>query len=149
MMAFKQLFNVRIDLTAPGTEIVINRDHPEDVYVAIRNAFDHAMRKLQDYARRIHGGIKAHDPELRGEILRLNASDGYGFIGTEDGNEYYFHRFNVVHPEFDHLDIGDPVTFLEDENSGGRQANRVSRCPGLAARRGRSRPTNARKPAQP
>jgi len=35
-------FNVRIDIGVPGDEIVINRDHHEDVYVALRDAFDAA-----------------------------------------------------------------------------------------------------------
>ncbi|MDP1683429.1 MAG: HPF/RaiA family ribosome-associated protein, partial [Burkholderiales bacterium] len=43
-------FTVRIDLTVPGSEIVINRDHHEDVYVALRDAFDVAKRQLEDYA---------------------------------------------------------------------------------------------------
>jgi ribosome-associated translation inhibitor RaiA len=42
---------VRIDVTVPGREIVINHDHDEDVYVALRDAFDAARRQLEDYAR--------------------------------------------------------------------------------------------------
>jgi len=47
------LYHIRIDLTVPNGEIVINRDpgdhHAhEDVYVAIRDAFDAARRKLVD-----------------------------------------------------------------------------------------------------
>jgi ribosome-associated translation inhibitor RaiA len=36
-----------------------------DVYVAIRDAFNAAGRKLQDYARRRTGAAKAHRPTLR------------------------------------------------------------------------------------
>jgi len=45
-------FNVRIDIGVPGSEIVVNRDHAEDVYVALRDAFDAAKRRLEDYARK-------------------------------------------------------------------------------------------------
>lgn len=31
-------YNVRIDIGVPGHEIVVNRDHHEDVYVALRDA---------------------------------------------------------------------------------------------------------------
>jgi hypothetical protein len=44
---------VRIDLTVPGAELVVSRDPEldhghEDVYVAIRDAFDAARRQLAD-----------------------------------------------------------------------------------------------------
>ena len=58
-------FNVRIDIGVPGSEIVVNRDHAEDVYVALRDAFDAAKRKIEDYARKIRGDVKAHQPKNR------------------------------------------------------------------------------------
>jgi ribosome-associated translation inhibitor RaiA len=59
---------VRIDLRVPGKEIVAGREHRqshahEDVYVAIRDAFDAAVRQLEDYARLRRGDVKRHDPE--------------------------------------------------------------------------------------
>lgn len=53
-------FNVRIDIGVPGSEIVVNRDHDEDVYVALRDAFDAAKRQIEDYSRKIHGDVKKH-----------------------------------------------------------------------------------------
>ncbi len=121
-----KLFNIRVDLTVPGSEIVINRDSAEDVYVAIRDAFDHAKRKLEDYARRQRGDVKSHEAESRGRIVRLFAEEGYGFIENEEGTELYFHTYNVVHPEFADLRVGDQVAFLEEAGGEGPQANRVS-----------------------
>jgi len=46
-------FNIRIDMTAPGKEIVVDRQENEDVYVAVRDAFDAATRQLEDYARQL------------------------------------------------------------------------------------------------
>jgi ribosomal subunit interface protein len=60
-------FNVRIDIGVPGSEIVINRDHAEDVYVALRDAFDAAKRRLEDYAHRIRGDVKTHQPKRAAE----------------------------------------------------------------------------------
>lgn len=56
-------FNVRIDIGVPGSEIVVNHDHHEDVYVALRDAFDAAKRQLEDYARKIRGDTKTHEPK--------------------------------------------------------------------------------------
>jgi ribosomal subunit interface protein len=42
-----KLFNVRIDMTVPGKELVVNRKLDQDVYVAIRDAFDALLRKLE------------------------------------------------------------------------------------------------------
>jgi len=60
-------FNVRIDIGVPGSEIAVNRDHAEDVYVALRDAFDAAKRKIEDYARKMRGDVKTHQPQRRPE----------------------------------------------------------------------------------
>lgn len=44
-------FTVRVDLVLPGKTIVVNHDHDEDVYVAVREAFNAAKRQLEDYAQ--------------------------------------------------------------------------------------------------
>jgi ribosomal subunit interface protein len=46
-------FNIRIDLTVPGSEIVVDRQENEDVYVALRDAFNAAKRQLEDYVRQL------------------------------------------------------------------------------------------------
>lgn len=58
-------FNVRLDIGVPGGEIVVNRDHAEDIYVALRDAFDAAKRQVEDYARKIRGDVKTHQPKWR------------------------------------------------------------------------------------
>ena len=60
------LHKVRIDLTIPGgKEIVVSRDpghdhSHENVLVAIRDAFDAAVRQLEDHVRRLRGDVKSH-----------------------------------------------------------------------------------------
>jgi ribosomal subunit interface protein len=119
-------FSVRLDITVPGKEIVINRDRHEDVYVALRDAFDTAKRQLEDYARRQRGEIKAHEAENRGQVVRLFPEEGYGFIASPDERELYFSAANVVHPSFDRLQEGMTVTYLEEAGGEGPQAKRVS-----------------------
>lgn len=53
-------FCVRLDLHVPQHEIAINRDHHEDVYVAVRDAFNAAKRKIEELARVRRGKVKAH-----------------------------------------------------------------------------------------
>jgi ribosomal subunit interface protein len=57
-----QIYSVTIDLTVPGGELVSESggvDHAhEDVFVAIRDAFDALARRLEDYARRQRGEVK-------------------------------------------------------------------------------------------
>ncbi|MHB8535333.1 MAG: ribosome hibernation-promoting factor, HPF/YfiA family [Sulfuricaulis sp.] len=55
-----KLYSVRIDLTVPGAELVVNRAQDEDVYVAIRDAFVAITRQLEDFARRQRGEVKTH-----------------------------------------------------------------------------------------
>lgn len=57
-------FNVRIDIGVAGGEIAVNRDHAEDAYVALRDAFDAAKRQVQDYAHKLRGDVKKHEPRL-------------------------------------------------------------------------------------
>lgn len=49
-----RLYDVHIDITVPGGELVVNRVANEDVYVAVRDAFDAAKRQLEDYGRKQH-----------------------------------------------------------------------------------------------
>jgi ribosomal subunit interface protein len=119
-------FTVSIDLRVPGHEVFVGRDHHEDVYVAVRDAFDAAARKLEDVARLQRGDVKAHEVPQHGKVARLFPADGFGFIETADGRELYFSRDNVVDPSFDQLEAGIAVQFIEDLASEGRQAKRVS-----------------------
>jgi ribosomal subunit interface protein len=53
-------FVVRLDIKVPGGEVAINREHSEDPFVAVRDAFDAARRQLEDQARRVRGDVKSH-----------------------------------------------------------------------------------------
>ncbi len=53
-------FVVRLDIKLTGAEVAINRDHSEDAFVAVRDAFDAARRQLEDHARRRRGEVKSH-----------------------------------------------------------------------------------------
>jgi ribosomal subunit interface protein len=57
-------FRIHIDVRVPGhQELVVNRDHDEDPYVALRDAFDAMARQLEDTARDPRGAATV--PEVR------------------------------------------------------------------------------------
>ena len=107
-------FAVRIDLKVPGGEIAVTREHDQELQIALRDAFDAARRRLEDYARGQRGDVKQHAAGLTGRVERMDAVEGFGFIRTEDGREFYFSRANVVAPRFEHLSVGETVHFIED-----------------------------------
>lgn len=124
------LHEVRIDLTVPGEEIVVTREPKEhteykDVHVAIRDAFDSARRRLEDYVRRQRGAVKALETAPHARVSKLFPDEGYGFLSTPDGREIYFHRHSVLQEGFDHLQIGTEVAFVEEEGKKGPQASTV------------------------
>jgi cold shock CspA family protein len=119
-------YAVRIDLTVPGTELVVDRQTDEDLYVAIRDAFDAARRRLEDYARRQRGDVKVHETTPLGRVSQLFPEQDYGFLEAADGREIYFHRNSVLHPGFERLEIGTEVRFTEEAGDQGPQASTVA-----------------------
>ncbi|AGU52986.1 sigma-54 modulation/S30EA ribosomal family protein [Variovorax paradoxus B4] len=119
-------FAVRVDVTVPDHELRVDRVHDEDVYVALREAFDDMTRQLQDSVRRVRGEEKLHASTLHGEVVRF-ADDGHcGFIRTAEGDEYWFGPENMAGAPFEHLAPGDHVQFVPEVAAEGRQAKRVS-----------------------
>ena len=141
-------YKVSIDLTLPGEEIVVNheptlhaaavaneadkvtkgieteQDH-KYVFVAIRDAFDIARRRLHRTTERHRGDVKTHNGKGNGRVLRLFAAEGYGFLEAEDGREIYFHEHSVARGRFGQLKIGDFVSFAEEDGDKGPQASSV------------------------
>lgn len=71
------LYSVRLQFSGPGLgEVVITRNPPadhahEDAFVAVRDAFTAARRRLQDRHGRLTGRVKTHETPVRGEIRSL------------------------------------------------------------------------------
>ena len=125
-----KLYHVRIDMTVPGGELVVNREPSKraahkDVYVAIRDAFGGARRKLQDYVRRQRGQVKLHEAAPLARVCRLFLKDGFGFLETADEREIYFHKNSVLGGGFAHLEVGSEVYFAEEKGEKGPQASTV------------------------
>lgn len=68
-----KLYSVRVDISVPGKDVIVDRAKPadhahEDVYVAIRDAFNAATRRLEDQTRKLRGDVKtpARRPPVEG-----------------------------------------------------------------------------------
>jgi cold shock CspA family protein len=141
-------FHVRVEMTVPGgTPIVVShepslhgdlKDIQEEAHhkgtevegvhryaaVAIREAFDAARRRLEDFAREQRGAVKTHQVPASGEVVDLDTVGGFGFIQSGE-SRIYFHRASVLDDGFDQLTIGTRVAFVEERGEQGPQASTV------------------------
>jgi ribosome-associated translation inhibitor RaiA len=58
-------FEVHLEITVPDKQIMVSHAHPasddhENLYMALRDAFDAAKRQLQEYERIRRRDVKAH-----------------------------------------------------------------------------------------
>ena len=117
---------MRVDITVPGSELVADKSD-EELYVAIRDAFDAAERQVETWSQRKRGDVKTQVLPPEGQVVRLFPEEGFGFIGDPDGREVYFHRNAVLDPPgFESLQVGARVRFAEEQGFEGPQASTVS-----------------------
>jgi cold shock CspA family protein len=140
--------HVRIEMTVPGGPPIVVSHEPslhgrlKDVEdeahhkeaeiesvrryasVAIRQTFDAARRRLEDFAREQRRTVKTHEVPANGRVAELSNVDGYGFIQAGE-NRVYFNRASVLDDAFDELAVGTPVAFVEEQGEKGTQASTV------------------------
>ena len=141
-------YKVRIDLSAPGKELVVK--HSPSLHEtlaggavakrtksgeiqrtrrmlgrAVKDAFAEMRRRLQDHVRRVRGAQKQHEPPPPARVTKLFPDADYGYLETHDGREIYFHRNAVLDGHFDHLRLGSEVHFAEEAGEQGPQASTV------------------------
>lgn len=129
-----KLHHVRIDITVPRNEIVINRNPPvrpssHDLPQAIGEAFDKAHRKLVELKRIQRGEVKTPGLPTHGRIVRLlndSVTGRFGFLEDRAGREIYFHENSVVDMSYDDLDVGMEVRYSEEEGKEGPQASTIA-----------------------
>lgn len=124
------LHHLRIVVTVPGDEIVVQRSPDEnqsheDPYVVVRDAFDSMRRRLEDYMRKRRGEVKMHGEPAHGRVTVLEPLQDYGRLETPDGRDIYFHRNSLVNADFDELEIGTELRFVEEAGEKGTQASSV------------------------
>ena len=126
-----KIYRIAIDLKIPHGEVAVSNAHElnhahEDIYVALRDSFDAAGRRLEDVARRmdVHR-VKTHPPVGHGTVARVMSHDGYGFIETPDGREFYFGRDSLTAGDWEGLTPGTKVRFTEREGENGPFATAI------------------------
>jgi ribosomal subunit interface protein len=119
-------FRVRVDVTVPGSELVADKQ-AEEIFAAIREAFDAAERQVEAFSQRRRGDVKTQVLPPEGEVVRIFPDEGFGFLSAPDGREVYFHRNAVLDPPgFEKLAVGARVRFAEEQGFEGPQASTVS-----------------------
>lgn len=141
-------FHIRIEITVPGGDPIVVSHEPslhgrlkdtgraahrkeseiDGVHrygqVAVREAFDVARRRLEDFARQQRGAVKTHEVSAHGRVVELSRIDGYGFIQTDE-HRVYFNRASVLGDAFDDIDVGTEVALVEEQGEQGPQASTV------------------------
>jgi cold shock CspA family protein/ribosome-associated translation inhibitor RaiA len=123
-------FRVRIDVTVPPQhELVVIRDASEgDLHerlpTVLRGAFGVMRRQIKKLAEKQRKRVKTHpEQEVGGFVSLLLRKEAYGFIRSLDSREIYFHKNSLPAGEFDRLEIGTGVRWVEQQGEKGPQAS--------------------------
>jgi cold shock CspA family protein/ribosome-associated translation inhibitor RaiA len=116
-------FEVHLVANVPG-DIITIKQQGEVVVPLLVEAFDALDRRLSEHCQITQQKVKAHEEFTHhGRILRLFPE--YGFIGTDDGVEVYFHANAVKKGSFANLNPGTAVKFGQEDGREGPQATWV------------------------
>lgn len=123
-------FRVRITLRVPpGHELVTKRESSQGnvhgtLPQTLREAFSAAGRQLKELVNKQRAEVKTHPVhEQLAFVYKILRKEGFGFLRTEEGREIYFHRNSVLNDDFDRLEIGTGVRFVEETGVKGPQAS--------------------------
>jgi ribosome-associated translation inhibitor RaiA len=129
---------VHIELGIPGGKELVVSHEPEhlqrkfqrpDLHNAIHEAFRIAERQLRDLKEQRERRTKQpqHDSENQalGQVAELTPGDDHGFLMTVEGGLLYFHRNAVLSGDFDSLNRGDEVLYVDDVGDTGPIATKV------------------------
>jgi cold shock CspA family protein len=125
-------YRVRIDMRVPpGHELAVTKETSQgDMHVGVekvvRDAFDAALRQLKKVMGKQRGNTKEHpQQEASALVEKLFPTEGYGFLRTITNRDVYFHKNSLVNRDFDELEVGDGVRFVEEAGEKGPQASAV------------------------
>lgn len=129
---------VRIELTLPGTAPLIVAYEPDrlqkryqvpELGNAINDAFRLAERKLSEFKEHRSGRTKEphHDTQRQflGQVAEMPHGEDHGFLMTKEGGLLYFHRNALLSGDFDALERGDEVHYVEEIGDTGPLAVKV------------------------
>jgi cold shock CspA family protein/ribosome-associated translation inhibitor RaiA len=128
---------VHVEIQVPGQTLVVSRERRAEekhglpnARSSVRDAFDAATLKLQDYKRKQAREVKPHPSPLTAHVTSVFSDRDYGFITTIEGRELYFHRNSVMDAQWNELKRGELVHFIEADGDTGPTASKVWRANG-------------------
>lgn len=129
---------VHIEMSVPGHKDLVvahepghlqNKFQAPDLRNAINEAFRLAERRLAKFKDKLtdREAARTHEAanEFRGQVAELNPDDDFGYLMTKEGGLLYFHRNSVLSGNFDALERGDEVTYVEGAGDTGPTASKV------------------------
>jgi cold shock CspA family protein/ribosome-associated translation inhibitor RaiA len=129
---------VHIELGIPGRKDLVVSHEPDhlmrryqrpDLHKAINEAFRIAERRLLDLKEQRDGRTKEahHDApnQALGQVAEIDPAGDFGFLLTREGGMLYFHRNALLSGNFDDLQRGDEVYYVEDMGDTGPIASKV------------------------
>jgi len=129
---------VRIELSVPGHRDIVVAHEPDrlqrkfqapDLHNAINEAFRIAERRLGQFKDQLRDRTAAsrHEAanEMRGQIVEITPAEDFGFLLTAAGGLLYFHRNSVLTGDFDRLEVGDQIHYVEEMGDTGPIATKV------------------------
>lgn len=127
------IYAVHIDMLVPGDELVVSkaphkakeRYSNPDIRTSVREAFQAAERQLVDYKEQLRGDVKLHEPLFQGQVSEIDPKGEFGFVLTKEGNQLYFHRNSVMEGEWEKLQRGAVVHYVEATGDTGPTASKV------------------------
>ncbi|MBI2328948.1 MAG: cold shock domain-containing protein [Chloroflexi bacterium] len=98
----------------------------EPLRALIRRTFDSARRELEKVVDRQRGEVKGHpEQQAQAVVEKIFREQQYGFLGTLDGQQVYFHRNSVLHNHWGRLRVGTAVRYTLEMGDKGPQASTV------------------------
>jgi cold shock CspA family protein len=129
---------VRIEMGIPGhKDLVVSHepDHLQQKFQApdLRNAINEAFRIAEDrlvaLKEQRQGRTKEahHDVpnQFLGQVAEKNPGEDFAFLMTKEGGLLYFHRNSVLLGDFDTLERGDELYYVEHMGDTGPVAAKV------------------------
>lgn len=129
---------VRIELSVPGHRDIVVAHEPDrlqrkfqapDLHNAINEAFRIAERQLGQFKDQLKDRTAAgrHEAanEMLGQIVEITPAEDFGFLLTASGGLLYFHRNSVLTGDFDRLEVGDQIHYVEEMGDTGPIATKV------------------------
>ena len=116
---------VRVIVALSGKTLTAKKTAPS-LYDAANAALETIERELKEFRHQRRVVLKEPGPRIKGRIVRIFRTRGYGFAETETYQEIYFHANSVHGIRFEELKVGMPMDLEIEAGHKGLQASRMT-----------------------